>query len=78
MMRESIVYALDNHEEALNYALQFARDMEPALAEKFVGMYVNHYTVDAGDVIPKAAQKLLDLGFEAGIIPHRVQVEFVR
>lgn len=78
MMRDSINYALDNHEEALNYALQFARDMEPALAEKFVGMYVNHYTVDAGDVIPKAAQKLLDLGFEAGIIPHRVQVEFVR
>jgi 1,4-dihydroxy-6-naphthoate synthase len=78
LMRESINYALENHEEALNYALQFARDMEPALAEKFVGMYVNHYTVDAGDVIPKAAQKLLDLGFEAGIIPHRVQVEFVR
>lgn len=78
LMRESINYALDNHEEALNYALQFARDMEPALAEKFVGMYVNHYTVDAGDIIPKAAQKLLDLGFEAGVIPHRVQVEFVR
>lgn len=78
LMRESICYAIDNHEEALNYAMQFARDMEPALAEKFVGMYVNHYTVDAGDVIPKAAQKLLDLGFDAGIIPHRVQVEFVR
>lgn len=78
LMRESILYALDNHEEALNYALQFARDMEPVLAEKFVGMYVNHYTVDAGDVLPKAAQKLLDLGFEAGIIPKRVEVEFVR
>jgi 1,4-dihydroxy-6-naphthoate synthase len=78
LMRESINYALDNHEEALNYALQFARDMDPALAEKFVGMYVNHYTVDAGDVIPKAAQKLLDLGFDAGLIPHRTQVEFVR
>jgi len=78
LMRESISYALENHDEALNYALQFARDMEPALAEKFVGMYVNHYTVDAGDVIPKAAQKLLDLGFEVGLIPHRVQVEFVR
>lgn len=78
LMRESIVYALDNHEEALNYALQFARDMEPVLAEKFVGMYVNHYTVDAGEVLPRAAQKLLDLGFEAGIIPKRVEVEFVR
>jgi 1,4-dihydroxy-6-naphthoate synthase len=78
MMRDSIQYALDNHGEALEYALQFARDMEPRLAEKFVGMYVNHYTVDAGDVIPKAAQKLLDLGHEVGLIPNRVQVEFVR
>jgi 1,4-dihydroxy-6-naphthoate synthase len=78
LMRESIQYALDHREEALNYALQFARDLEPALAEKYVGMYVNHYTVDCGDVIPKAAQKLYDLGFEAGLIPHRVQAEFVR
>jgi 1,4-dihydroxy-6-naphthoate synthase len=78
MMRESIQYALDNHDEALQYAMQFARDMEPRLAEKFVGMYVNHYTVDAGEVIPVAAQKLLDMGFEAGLIPHRVELEFVR
>jgi 1,4-dihydroxy-6-naphthoate synthase len=78
MMRDSIQYALDNHAEALDYALQFARDMEPRLAEKFVGMYVNHYTVDAGDVIPKAAQKLLDMGYEVGLIPNRVEVEFIR
>jgi 1,4-dihydroxy-6-naphthoate synthase len=78
LMRESIQYALDHREEALNYAIQFAKDMEPALADKYVGMYVNHYTVDCGDVIPKAAQKLYDLGFEAGLIPHRVQAEFVR
>jgi 1,4-dihydroxy-6-naphthoate synthase len=78
MMRDSIQYALDNHAEALQYALQFARDMEPRLAEKFVGMYVNHYTLDAGDVIPKAVQKLLDLGREAGLIDRQVQVEFVR
>jgi 1,4-dihydroxy-6-naphthoate synthase len=78
LMRESIQYALDNHEEALTYALQFARDMDQRLAEKFVGMYVNHYTLDAGDVVPKAAQKLLDLGHEAGFIPNRVEVEFVR
>ncbi len=77
-MRDSIQYALDNHDEALSYALQFARDMDPRLAEKFVGMYVNHYTVDAGDIIPVAAQKLLDLGHEAGLIANRVQVEFVR
>jgi len=78
MMRESIQYALDNHDEALQYALQFARDMDPRLAEKFVGMYVNHYTLDVGDVVPRAAQKLLDLGFEAGLISRRVEVEFVR
>jgi 1,4-dihydroxy-6-naphthoate synthase len=78
LMRESIQYALDHREEALAYAMQFARDMEAPLAERFVGMYVNHYTVDCGDVVPKAAQKLLDMGFEAGIIPHRVAVEFVR
>jgi 1,4-dihydroxy-6-naphthoate synthase len=78
MMRESIQYAIDNHDEALNYAMQFARDMEAPLAEKFVGMYVNHYTVDAGELVPKAAQRLLDMGFEAGLIPHKVSVEFVR
>ena len=78
LMRESIQYALDNRDEALSYALQFARDMETNLAEKFVGMYVNHYTLDAGEVIPAAVQKLLDLGHEARLIPRRVQVEFVR
>jgi 1,4-dihydroxy-6-naphthoate synthase len=78
LMRESIQYALDNHDEALSYAMQFARDMEPRLAEKFVGMYVNHYTLDAGDIVPAAVQKLLDLGYEAGLIPRRVPIEFVR
>lgn len=78
MMRESIQYALDNHDEALAYAMQFARDMDTRLAEKFVGMYVNHYTVDCGEIVPAAAQKLLDLGYEAGIVPRRVELEFVR
>ena len=78
MVRESIQYALDNHEEALQYALQFARDMDLRLADKFVGMYVNHYTVDCGDLVPKAAQKLLDMGHEAGLIPNKVELEFVR
>ena len=78
LMRESIQYSLDHRPQALEYALQFARDMDPALADKFVGMYVNHYTVDCGDIIPRAAQKFLDLGFEAGLIPHRVELEFVR
>jgi 1,4-dihydroxy-6-naphthoate synthase len=78
LMRESIQYALDNHDEALTYALQFARDLETPLAEKFVGLYVNRYTVDGGDIVPRAAQRLLDMGYEAGLIPKRVEVEFVR
>jgi 1,4-dihydroxy-6-naphthoate synthase len=77
LMRESIQYALENHEEALNYAMQFARDMDTRQAEKFVGMYVNHYTVDCGELIPQAVQKLYDLGHERGMIP-RIQAEFVR
>jgi 1,4-dihydroxy-6-naphthoate synthase len=78
LMRDSIQHALDHQEEALTYAMQFARDMDSRLAEKFVGMYVNHHTVDCGEDVPKAAQKLLDMGFEAGLIPHRINVEFVR
>lgn len=78
LMRESIQYALDKHDEALAYAMQFARDMDQRLAEKFVGMYVNDYTLDAGETIPKAVQKLLDAGYEAGLIAKRAQVEFVR
>jgi 1,4-dihydroxy-6-naphthoate synthase len=78
LMRESIQYALDHNEESLNYALQFARDMDPRLAEKFVGMYVNHHTVDATGEVALAAQKLLDLGYDAGLISKKVHVEFVR
>lgn len=77
LMRESIQYSLTHREEALNYALQFAREMDPALAEKFVGMYVNGYTVEGGEIVPRAAQKLLDLGHEAGLIPHKITVEVV-
>ncbi|HYL39362.1 MAG TPA: MqnA/MqnD/SBP family protein [Bryobacteraceae bacterium] len=78
LMRESIQYALEHGEESLNYAMQFARDLEPRLAEKFVGMYVNHFTLDGGELVPQAAQKLLDMGYEAGLIPHKVAVEFIR
>ena len=70
LMREGIQYSLEHREEALNYALQFSRDLDPSLADQFVGMYVNHYTQDGGDIVPQAAQKLLDLGYEAGLIPR--------
>lgn len=75
LMREGIQYSLEHREEALNYALQFARDLDPSLADQFVGMYVNHHTQDGGEIVPRAAQKLLDLGYEAGLIPHRTLIE---
>jgi 1,4-dihydroxy-6-naphthoate synthase len=78
LMREGIQYSLEHREEALNYALQFARDLDPSLADQFVGMYVNHYTQDGGDIVPQAAQKLLDLGYEAGLIPHKTIIEVLR
>jgi 1,4-dihydroxy-6-naphthoate synthase len=78
LLRDSIQYSLGHRDEALNYAMQFARNLDPAMADQFVGMYVNHHTEDGGDVVPKAAQKLLDLGFEAGLIPHKITVEVVR
>jgi 1,4-dihydroxy-6-naphthoate synthase len=78
LLRESIQYSLDHREEALNYAMQFARELDPALAEQFVGMYVNQATIDGGEIVPRAAQKLLDLGYEAGLIPHKISVEVVR
>ncbi|MBI3209480.1 MAG: ABC transporter substrate-binding protein [Candidatus Solibacter usitatus] len=78
VLSESIRYALEHSEEAIQYALQFAGDLDVSMAQQFVGMYVNHHTVDCGDKVPVAAQKMLDMGYEAGIIPHKVQLEFVR
>ena len=76
MLRKSIEYALSHRDEAISYALQFARGLDSGLAEKFIGMYVNHYTLDAGPQVAEAAQKMLDLGHQAGLIPRQVQVEF--
>jgi len=76
-LHSSIQYSLDNREDALAYAMQFARDMEPALADRFVAMWVNDLTLDYGDRGRKAVRKLLDEGHKAGIIPEKVKVEFV-
>jgi 1,4-dihydroxy-6-naphthoate synthase len=76
-LRESIQYALDHRDEALAYAMQFARDLDPQLADKFVGMYVNERTLDYGPDGREAVRRLLDLGHKAGIIPHAARVEFV-
>jgi 1,4-dihydroxy-6-naphthoate synthase len=76
-LKESIQYALDHREEALAYAMQFARDLDSQLADKFVGMYVNERTLDYGADGREAVRRLLDMGHKAGIIPHAARVDFV-
>jgi 1,4-dihydroxy-6-naphthoate synthase len=76
-VRDSIQHALDNREEALDYAMQFARDLDARLANRFVSMYVNDRTLDYGADGREAIRKLLDLGYERGIIPIAPKVEFV-
>ncbi len=77
LIKESIQYGLSHREEALAYALQFGRGLDPGQADEFVGMYVNERTLDYGEDGKKAVQLLLDRGHEAGIIPHRVEVDFI-
>lgn len=76
-LKESIQYALDNREEALDYAMQFARDLDKHTANHFVGMYVNERTLDYGDDGKEAIRRLLDMGHRAGIIPHKPKVDFI-
>jgi 1,4-dihydroxy-6-naphthoate synthase len=75
-LSESIRYSLANREDALAYAMQFARDMDTDLADRFVGMWVNDLTLDYTDRGREAVQRLLMEGFERGIIPNRPNVEF--
>jgi 1,4-dihydroxy-6-naphthoate synthase len=76
-LRESIQYGLDHREEALAYAMQFARDLDTASADKFVGMYVNERTLDYGSDGREAVRLLLDMGYKAGVIPYEAKVDFV-
>ena len=76
-LRDSIQHALDHREEALAYAMQFARDLDPALANQFVGMYVNERTLNYGEDGREAIRKLLEMGFDRGIIPMKAEVGFV-
>ena len=77
LLQESIRYALSHRADALTYALRFARDMDRSLADKFVGMYVNDWTLDYGPRGRAAVRRLLEEGHKAGVIPSPVQVEFV-
>jgi len=76
-LHRSIVYSMENREDALAYAMQFARDMPPELADRFVAMWVNDLTLDYGERGREGVRRLLDEGVKAGIIPHNVQVDFV-
>ena len=76
-LRDSIQYALDHRPAALEYAMQFARDLDTHSADKFVGMYVNERTLDYGPEGREAVRRLLDMGHAAGIIPHKAKVDFV-
>jgi 1,4-dihydroxy-6-naphthoate synthase len=76
-LHRSIMYSMENREDALQYAMQFARDMAPDVADRFVAMWVNELTLDYGERGKEGVRRLLNEGYEAGIIPHKVEVEFV-
>ncbi|HTV40129.1 MAG TPA: MqnA/MqnD/SBP family protein [Candidatus Sulfotelmatobacter sp.] len=77
ILTASIQYSLDHRPEAVQHALQFARDMGRDLADKFVGMYVNHWTLDYGDRGRESIRRFLGKAFECGILPRRQELEFV-
>jgi 1,4-dihydroxy-6-naphthoate synthase len=76
MLHGSIRYALDNREQALDYAMQYGRGLDRAKADRFVGMYVNELTLSYTDASRKAVALFLDEAFEKGLIPNKVPVEF--
>jgi 1,4-dihydroxy-6-naphthoate synthase len=76
-IRDSVSYGLEHREEALNYAMQFAREMDAELADKFVGMYVNKWTLNYGEKGRQAVKVLIERGTEAGLLPAPPTVEFL-
>ncbi|HEX7617670.1 MAG TPA: MqnA/MqnD/SBP family protein [Verrucomicrobiae bacterium] len=77
ILTASIQFSLDHRDAAVQHALQYARDMGRDLADKFVGMYVNHWTLDYGERGREAIRRFLGQAFEHGLIPHRQELEFV-
>jgi len=76
-IRDSVEYGLEHREEALNYAMQFARDMETEVADKFVGMYVNRWTLGYGERGRQAVRTLIERGTAAGLLPGPPDIEFL-
>jgi 1,4-dihydroxy-6-naphthoate synthase len=77
LVRATVQYSLAHREDALAYAMSFARGMDPKIADRFVGMWVNHLTVNAGERGRLAVQTFLDRGYAAGVIPNHVVADFV-
>jgi 1,4-dihydroxy-6-naphthoate synthase len=77
LVRETVKHSLAHRKQALEYAMGFARGMDPAVADRFVGMWVNDMTVEMGERGRRAVELFLERGHEAGVIPHRVRVDFV-
>lgn len=77
VIRESVSYGLEHREDALKYAMQFARDMETELADKFVGMYVNKWTLGYGEKGKQAVRELIERGTQAGLLPGPPAIEFL-
>jgi 1,4-dihydroxy-6-naphthoate synthase len=76
-IKDSVEYGLEHREEALNYAMQFARDMETEVADKFVGMYVNRWTLGYGERGRQAVRALIERGTAAGLLPGPPDIEFL-
>jgi 1,4-dihydroxy-6-naphthoate synthase len=77
LVRQTVRYSLEHRKDALDHAMSFARGMDPSVADRFVGMWVNELTLDCGEVGRRAVQVFLDRGHAAGVIPRRVTAEFV-
>jgi len=77
LLKESIVHGLENRAPALDYALGYGRGLDRSMADEFVGMYVNDWTLDYGDKGRETIRRFLDRAFEKGLIPHRQELEFV-
>jgi 1,4-dihydroxy-6-naphthoate synthase len=76
-IRDSVAYGLEHREEALNYAMQFAREMDAETADKFISMYVNKWTLDYGDKGRKAVRELIERGTAAGLLPGPATIEYL-
>jgi len=77
VIRDSVSYAIEHRDSAVEYAMQFARDMDPVLADKFIGMYVNHWTLDYGDKGRQAVREFMARGAAIGLVPSSFKVEFL-